>query len=323
MNRRKIVRLCLEAIFFSVLAITFYMNNLGLLVLVIFFIILIDNIYILTSMYKQKKTEDSISQKISESIYSNINNVILPILVVKENGEILWESSRFYLLEKNSIIGKNIGSIIKGIDLKKIISSDKENSHQRLKFKGRTYDIQGSSISINKETFGIAFLNDVSDLLQCGNNKESVLLLEIDNYSDAVESIDEDQKPILIAEMEKTIYSYAQNLKAMIKKYENNKYVLTVQDKYIDEQINEGFTILDNISGIHIGNKLEPTLSIGIGRGGATPQENSKHAKFAKELALGRGGDQVVIKNNNDIKFFGGNTKEVEKENEGESQSCF
>ena len=99
----------------------------------------------------------------------------------------------------------------------------------------------------------------------------------------------------------------------MVKKYENNMYVLSIQDKYIDEEINDNFSILDKISNINKGNKLEITLSIGVGRGGMSPEENHNFAVVAKELSLGRGGDQAVIKSGEGIKIFGGNTKEIEK----------
>ena len=313
MNRLKIARICLEVVCLSFLSILFYYYNLGYLNLVLFFVVLIDNIYIISKLLKQGNRDTVISDNISKCIYDNVNNIVLPILVVKKNGEILWENNRFSYLEKSSVIGKNIGAIIKGIDLERIITATEIPSSQRLKYKNRIYDIEGNSITINRELFGVVYLNDVSDLLMCGNNKECVILLEIDNYSDVIESLDEDIKPLLIADIEKNIYSYAQDIKAMIRKYSSSKYVLTAQDKYIDDQIKEGFPILDIISNIHKGNKLEPTLSIGIGRGGATPQENSSFAKFAKELALGRGGDQVVVKNNDQIKFFGGNSKEIEK----------
>lgn len=99
----------------------------------------------------------------------------------------------------------------------------------------------------------------------------------------------------------------------MIIKYEYNKYCLSVKDKYINDEINCKFSILDEISNIDRGNKLEVTLSIGIGSGGDNSQENYNNAMTARELALGRGGDQVVIKNNEKISFFGGNSRELEK----------
>ena len=139
------------------------------------------------------------------------------------------------------------------------------------------------------------------------------MLIEVDNLSEALEVTDEANRPMLAAEVEKSINSYSKKLKAMIIKYDYNKYCLSVQDKYINDEINCKFSILDEISNIDRGNKLEVTLSIGIGRGGDNSQENYNNAMTARELALGRGGDQVVIKNNEKISFFGGNTRELEK----------
>ena len=87
---------------------------------------------------------------------------------------------------------------------------------------------------------------------------------------------------MLAAEVEKAINSYSKKLKAMIIKYEYNKYCLSVQDKYINDEINCKFNILDEISNIDRGNKLEVTLSIGIGRGGDNPQENYNNAMTAR-----------------------------------------
>ena len=139
------------------------------------------------------------------------------------------------------------------------------------------------------------------------------MLIEVDNLWEVLGKTDENNRPLLVAEVERSIKSYANNLKAMIEKYDANKYVLSVQDKYIEDEINKQFRIIEEISTINLGNSIEVTLSIGIGCGGVSPQENYNSAKFAKELALGRGGDQVVVKDGNDIRFFGGNTKEIEK----------
>ena len=98
-----------------------------------------------------------------------------------------------------------------------------------------------------------------------------------------MERTEESNRPMLVAEVEKAINAYGQKLKAMIVKYESNKYVLSVQDKYINDEINCKFDILEKISGIDIGNKLEVTLSIGVGRGGVSPQENYNFAVMAKE----------------------------------------
>lgn len=100
---------------------------------------------------------------------------------------------------------------------------------------------------------------------------------------------------------------------AMIKRYDYGKYILSVDDNVIEAQIKKKFDILDKIRDIDFGNEIDVTLSIGVGRGRNTPAKNYDDAARAKELALGRGGDQAVVKNDKEISFFGGNTKELEK----------
>ena len=139
------------------------------------------------------------------------------------------------------------------------------------------------------------------------------MLIEVDNLDDVIKTTEEDKKPLIIAEIERNINSYAQSLNAMIRKYESNKYVFCIQNKYIEKEMEKKFEILDTIREISMGNKLAVTLSIGVGRGGDTPLENEKYAVSAKELALGRGGDQAVVKNGDKLLFYGGKTKEIEK----------
>ena len=200
--------------------------------------------------------------------------------------------------------------------MQKLLKCDKD-LRQRVKIKDSFYSIYATNISNENESYVkqkyIVYFNEVSNLRDLYSTRESIMLIEVDNLSEALEVTDEANRPMLAAEVEKAINSYSKKLKSMIIKYEYNKYCLSVQDKYINDEINCKFSILDEISNIDRGNKLEVTLSIGIGRGGDNSQENYNNAMTARELALGRGGDQVVIKNNEKISFFGGNTRELEK----------
>ena len=137
---------------------------------------------------------------------------------------------------------------------------------------------------LNEDLY-IVYFNDISNLKNIDNTKKVLCLIEVDNLSEALETTLEIDRPMLVAEVEKNINLYAQKLKAMITKYDYNKYVLSVQDKYIDEEINNKFSILEDISKIDRGNKFEVTLSIGIGRGGTCPLENNTFAVTAKEVS--------------------------------------
>ena len=280
-------------------------------------------IYVLWNAYsdidKQLYNEkvDTLTTRIKANINDNISNMLYPLALIDNEGNILWANKR--LKEELNLLDlkeQNILSIGRNLDLQKLLKCDKD-LRQRVKIKDSFYSIYATNISNENSPYikqkYIVYFNEVSNLRDLYSIRESIMLIEVDNLSEALEGTDEANRPMLAAEVEKTINSYGKKLKAMIIKYEYNKYCLSVQDKYINDEINCKFSILDEISNIDRGNKLEVTLSIGIGRGGDNSQENYNNAMTARELALGRGGDQVVIKNNEKISFFGGNTRELEK----------
>ena len=260
---------------------------------------------------------NTLTDEIKANINDNISNMSYPIALIDNEGNILWANKR--LKEELNLLDlqeQNILSIGRNLDLHKLLKCDKDLG-QRVKIKDTFYsiyanNISGENIKYNEAKY-LVYFNEVSNLRDLYSTRESIMLIEVDNLSEALERTDEANRPMLAAEVEKAINSYSKKLKAMIIKYEYNKYCLSVQDKYINDEINCKFNILDEISNIDRGNKLEVTLSIGIGRGGDNPQENYNNAMTARELAVGRGGDQAVIKNNEKITFFGGNTRELEK----------
>ena len=285
---------------------------LGTLLLIIF-------IAFTVSEYMNREEEEDNIEKIIEiinkDIENNILNLIFPVALIKESGEIFWSNKEFQkFIPDEDPLGLNVVSIARGLNLSRLLTCDRD-LHQKIKILDFFYKVYASKIENCPldENLYVVYFNDISSNKNIKNTKESIMLIEVDNLSEVLENTMESDRPMLVAEVEKTINAYAQRLKAMITKYESNKYVLSVQDKYIDEEINNKFSILDEVSNIDRGNKFEVTLSIGVGRGGTCPLENNNFAITAKELALGRGGDQVAIKNNEKFKFFGGNTREIEK----------
>ena len=292
--------------------ISFILNyyQIGLLIILIF---LIDNFYQLSIFWKKDMDEKNLIKEIDNAISDNLEaNLIIPIALIDEQGNIKWNNSMMNEIKSgDNLVDSNILSIARGIDIERIRESTNE-THQRLILNNKVYDVYSNKVDYKKDLFLIYF-NSVDESKDKKKTNESVMLIEIDNISEALDTVEENLRPLIVAEIEQKLNSYGNRIEAMIKKYDKNKYILSVLDKYIDQEIESKFTILEEISKICKGNKLEITLSIGVGRGALTPNENYKFAVIAKELALGRGGDQVVVKNNDDIKIFGGNSKEIEK----------
>lgn len=294
----------------SIMCFYFEYLPIGVVVLTIY---LVYNLYFLIKYKKRDMDTDRLIKDIDEGISENFCSIGMPVVLIKDTGDIAWHNEKFKELQKDEdIIGKNIVSIIRGLNIDKKLKY-MDSSHQRIRHNAILYDVFSSKIEKRKEKFQLIYFSDITELVGLENIEESVVLIEVDNLNEALDTTEEENKPLVVAEVERAINAYAHKLRAMIKKYDTNKFVLSVQDRYIQEEIEKKFNILDDISKINKGNKLELTLSIGVGRGGVSPNENDSFAVVAKELALGRGGDQVVVKKNEDIKFFGGNTKEIEK----------
>lgn len=322
-NRIELLESVITPIIFVIACISLYYLKsafLGTILLIIYILINILKFFIRNTIEESNIEENNISiedlsNEINEYIKKNIFNLIFPVALIKENGEIFWYNKEFKkFLSEEDTKSINVVSVARGLNLSRLLSCDKE-LYQKIKIIDSFYKIYAEKIEDSNlnESFYIVYFNDISDIKNIDNTKESIMLIEVDNLSEVLETTNESDRPMLVAEVEKCINAYSQKLKAMITKYDSNKYILSVQDRYIDEEINNKFPILKEISEIDRGNKFEVTLSIGIGRGGTCPLENNNFASTAKELALGRGGDQVAIKNNGKIKFFGGNTREIEK----------
>ena len=261
-----------------------------------------------------KSDTDSMSKNLESGIKDNILNFVYPACIISEDGEIKWVNERFKQeFTSNNIIEKNIKSILNEVNLESILKG-KRNISQKLKIKKSIYEVYGKKIYCSEKeqkNYILVNFNEITPVNKI--TKQSVVLIEVDNLEEVIIDIEQENRPMFLAEIEKNINKYADSLGAMIVKYDDNKYILSVLDSVIDKEISRKFDILDKFREIDFYNKVAVTLSVGIGRYGGNPQENQKYALKALELALGRGGDQVVIKTDKKFLIFGGNAREKEK----------
>jgi c-di-AMP phosphodiesterase-like protein len=267
-----------------------------------------------------KKFIEGFSSQLDLASRNTLIKLPFPLIMIEESGEIVWYNQDISnMLEGEDLLSKNITDIVKEVNVRYILSG-KKTSFTAVGIKNRYYDVHTSIVNTSENKIDriiLLYFYDVTEHIQLqksiADNKETVMLIEVDNLDDVVKSTEEDKRPLLIAEIERAINNYGQTLSAVLKKYSSSKYILVTQDKYIQSEQEKKFEILDQIREIAQGNKLAVTLSVGVGRGGNTPLECYNFALSAKELALGRGGDQVVVKNSEKLSFYGGKTKEVEK----------
>lgn len=306
------------------------------IVLVLYFIPAIISYYYNTAKIKMRMVE--FGAEYSQVQREMLKNMDLAYGILDDSGKVMW--SNYALLEligRNNIKNKDICSIIPDLNKKDIDVSD-EDKEIKIHYEGK-------SIRISLKKFGLQQAFENSDLvdvpasesyfisiymfdetridkLQQENNDEKLVagLIYIDNYEEALVSVDQVKRSLLIALIERKIDKYISGLDGIVQRIEKDKYFIAIKAKYVRVLQNNRFSLLDEVKAVNIGNEMAVTISIGLGMGGKTYEKNCEFSKNAMELALGRGGDQAVIKNGSNVTYYGGKTKSVEKNNRVKSR---
>ena len=170
---------------------------------------------------------------------------------------------------------------------------------------------------IDTESVFAVYFYDETALLTLREEEESrrltAGLLYLDNYEEAMESVDEVRRPLLTAMIDRKIVRYFDGMQAIMKKLEKDKYFFVIERRYLQELLDSQFDILEQVKTVNIGNEMRITLSIGIGDGGSSYAQCYDFARQAIDMALGRGGDQAVVKDGENIRYFGGKSNSKEK----------
>lgn len=180
------------------------------------------------------------------------------------------------------------------------------------------YDILPEDVEVEEEDGLIAmYLFDETELRKyIQENKDQKLvsgLVYIDNYEEALEGVEEVRRPLLTALVDRKVNKYMQNIDAIVKKLEKDKFLVVFQQKYLQQLQSTKFALLDEVRSINIGNEIAVTLSIGLGVNAPSYIQAYDAARVAIDLALGRGGDQAVVKDGEQIYYYGGKSQGVEK----------
>ncbi|MDR2903923.1 MAG: DHH family phosphoesterase [Clostridiales bacterium] len=136
-------------------------------------------------------------------------------------------------------------------------------------------------------------------------------LIFIDNYEEVFNTVEEVRRPLMVALIDRKLSTLAQQVGGIVKKFEKDKYIFIFPNDQLDLLKKNQFSVLKQVREIDMGNQFPVTLSIGLGVNGATPAQSMEFARAAIDLALGRGGDQALIKDGEKYDFFGGITKEI------------
>lgn len=262
-----------------------------------------------------KKHRDSLNNIASEVVYK----MPFPIAVLNNKGRVKWYSPKFsQLFAGQDIVGIDINAKISSFDILKVL----EKKSGSVAWKTEKFDyIVYYNVVKDEDNGDVNVVIYLLDNLEFSNLKKkyydetlSSALIYIDNYEDVRSNASEDFRTLLVAEMDKMIINYFSSFGAIVRKYDSGKYIVILNNFILQKVKDDKFSIFDKLKAIKISGNIKPTLSVGFGIGGKNPFERYKESQTALDMALGRGGAQVVFKNGEELEFYGGkNSKGVER----------
>nr|WP_314447442.1 DHH family phosphoesterase [uncultured Lachnoanaerobaculum sp.] len=260
--------------------------------------------------------EYSMASENTQNIFSQ--DLDIPYALMDKKGIIAWRNRAFNgLVQKDRLSKKDIHAMFENITASDIENiADKADFHGE--YQGKKYRIRITRLYIEESFVYTVCLFDETDLvdlrIQKENSKFVVGLMYMDNYDEAMESVEEVRRSLLEALIDRKINQYINGFNGIVKKLEKDKFFFIIKKEDLDSAISVRFDILEDVKTVNIGNEMSITLSIGIGYGSENLARNYELARMAMDMALGRGGDQAVVKTEDDIRYFGGKAQTVEKQ---------
>ena len=258
-------------------------------------------------------------------------NLSVPYCLLDNNGNVMWTNKAMQdCLGIKRDFRKNINTVIPEVTPSIFPDSEIGFKEIRLTFQDRDYKAELKNIDADSIAEGVDIIEkskdssmyvmylfdetDINTYIQKLKDERFVVgLVYIDNYEEALDSTDDVRRSLLAGLIDKRVNKYFSPGSAIVRKLEKDKYIVVFRYNFLEKLMQDRFSLLEEIKSIKIGNEMTLTLSMGIGTGSAEYSKNYDVAKAAMDLALGRGGDQVVIKDRDTMIYFGGKSQQMGK----------
>ena len=254
-------------------------------------------------------------------------NSPFPLIIVETDGSVIWKSTKFVKEFNNKDIDVNINeildNIIKEVKLEIQNSNSKDNKiRKEIIIGNKNYKILGEyvktkTIDKKQEYMATLYFVDETEFVKIKADYEDsqncIGIIMIDNYEEIIQRTTTDEQIQIFSQIEKNIYDWAASFNSLVVKNERDTFIFVCDEKSLRQLEDNKFNLLDSIKEINVSSKIPSTLSIAVSNEGETNYEKYKTAKNAIDIALGRGGDQAVVRENGKYTFFGGRAQELEK----------
>ena len=255
-----------------------------------------------------------------------LKGLAIPYVLCDESGKIIWSNAGFAaVVHKDRISSKSIASFFPDLTREKL-PEDQRPVTVHISYERRDYRVDMRRIDINDGIeSGISFdgciiavfffdETDINMYIRLNKDQSMVTgLVYLDNYDETLESVEDVRRSLLTALIDRKINKYFSNIDAVVKKIEKDKYFVVMKRLNFEKLVESKFDILEEVKTVNIGNEMAVTLSIGFGLDTESFLQDSQFARNAIDLALGRGGDQAVVKTPGKVSYYGGKSEQVAK----------
>ena len=260
-----------------------------------------------------------------------LNEFEIPYVLLDSAGKVMWINEKFgEVTGVDKKYHKSITSLFPSIT-KEFLQKNTEATEIEASLNGKDFrvalhrvtfdsmvgELPNQDMDIENEYLIALYFFDETLLNQYKTEnieqKQVAALVYIDNYDEALESIEDVKRSLLTALIDRKVSQYFSNVDGLVRKIEKDKYFVVFKYKYLRQLEEDKFSILEDVKNVKVGNEMAVTLSIGVGLKGDNYNENYTYARSAIDLALGRGGDQAVVKVKGLIHYYGGKTEQVER----------
>lgn len=258
-----------------------------------------------------------------------LTDMALPYALADEDGRVIWMNQAFQdVMEEVKGSRKNLLAMFPEMTRTDLAVdgeiSSVHTSYGEHKFRLDLHPMYVSGTEeeeikaiVGRQKMLAIYLFDETEILryrqEITDEKMVAGLIYLDNYEEALESVEEVRRSLLTALIDRKINKYVGAMDGIVKKMEKDKYFFTIKQKYVEQIQEERFAILEDVKAVNIGNEMAVTLSIGMGMNGDSYSQNYDYARVAIDMALGRGGDQAVLKDGSKIQYYGGKSQQLEK----------
>lgn len=249
---------------------------------------------------------------------------LVPMCIINSIGKVTRANKRIAdVFKYDGIIDGDIFALT-GIKLPEIVIAAKEGTALYLKRNDKAFRIlcgfigEGENASVMMSFIDITSFENLKDLYN--EEKPCIALINVDNLEELTPSGKEENELEISTEIDKLIRNWSAGMGAAVSRYKDHMYEMLLTQKNYKQLVVKKFSILDDVRAVETNMDFPVTLSIGIGIGGKTIAESEDYAQDALNLALGRGGDQVVVRNVKNFEYYGGKSQSVEKGYKGKSR---